>query len=499
MYDKKQASAQQSSGEASSNSAANPNSKPGPQDQTASYSQSQNQNSNPGNNQTQGQNQSQTQSQNDQQANSSQQQQQQSPQQQATSSQAASQQPLPSSAPTDVSSGQNSRQPYSYDPQQQQYYANYVQQQVQQPNLYQQQQYNAAAAAAAAAGYPYNSNFAQNYQPGLYQASAANMYGYAPNYNQQQLPQQQLPPQQQLGVASGSNINMANIRGGFQSASAPPLVDPNQLPQRPKLTTTYWEDENTVCYQVESRGISVSRREDTNFINGTKLLNVAGMTRGRRDGILKSEKIRYVVKIGAMNLKGVWIPFERALELARNEGIVDLLYPLFVKDIKELYQGPQYSGGLTAAANSNMKNMIPVGLGGNPYAAAAAGATTSPTTGGSANPSANQNNATNPSSAAAASAGSTTPGKKNDLQAQQIDSLSQIPQQPQQPPQQNIPYGSYSYYPTSQVGYQQYSQYPQQPQTYYQTPSYQQPIISQQDVPPEIDSTKVETTVEKEN
>lgn len=104
----------------------------------------------------------------------------------------------------------------------------------------------------------------------------------------------------------------------------------------------------------------MSRREDTNFINGTKLLNVAGMTRGRRDGILKSEKVRYVVKIGAMNLKGVWIPFERALELARNESIVDLLYPLFVKDIKELYQGPQYSGGLTAAANSNPKNIVPV-------------------------------------------------------------------------------------------------------------------------------------------
>ncbi len=36
------------------------------------------------------------------------------------------------------------------------------------------------------------------------------------------------------------------------------------------------------------------------MINGTKLLNVAGMTRGRRDGILKSEKTRHVVKIGPM-------------------------------------------------------------------------------------------------------------------------------------------------------------------------------------------------------
>lgn len=42
------------------------------------------------------------------------------------------------------------------------------------------------------------------------------------------------------------------------------------------------------------------------MINGTKLLNVAGMTRGRRDGILKSEKNRHVVKIGPMHLKGVW-------------------------------------------------------------------------------------------------------------------------------------------------------------------------------------------------
>ncbi len=38
------------------------------------------------------------------------------------------------------------------------------------------------------------------------------------------------------------------------------------------------------------------------MINGTKLLNVAGMTRGRRDGILKSEKLKHVVKIGPMQL-----------------------------------------------------------------------------------------------------------------------------------------------------------------------------------------------------
>lgn len=107
---------------------------------------------------------------------------------------------------------------------------------------------------------------------------------------------------------------------------------------RPRVTTTMWEDEKTLCYQVDANNVSVVRRADNNMINGTKLLNVAQMTRGRRDGILKLEKVRHVVKIGLMHLKGVWIPFERALAMAQREGIVDLLYPLFVRDIKRVIQ-----------------------------------------------------------------------------------------------------------------------------------------------------------------
>ncbi|KAF2036131.1 apses-domain-containing protein, partial [Setomelanomma holmii] len=94
-----------------------------------------------------------------------------------------------------------------------------------------------------------------------------------------------------------------------------------------------WEDEQCVCYQVDALGVTVARRADNNMINGTKLLNVAGMTRGRRDGILKSEKIRHFVKVGAMQLKGVWIPLERALEFANKEKITDKLFPLFAHDI----------------------------------------------------------------------------------------------------------------------------------------------------------------------
>jgi hypothetical protein len=83
------------------------------------------------------------------------------------------------------------------------------------------------------------------------------------------------------------------------------------------------------------------------MINGTKLLNVAGMTRGRRDGILKAEKQKHVVKIGPMHLKGVWIPFEKALDFANKEKITEMLYPLFVHNIGALLYHPsnQAPGG----------------------------------------------------------------------------------------------------------------------------------------------------------
>ncbi|KAI8380296.1 hypothetical protein BD560DRAFT_487567 [Blakeslea trispora] len=114
--------------------------------------------------------------------------------------------------------------------------------------------------------------------------------------------------------------------------------------QRPRITTSLWDDEGTVCYQVDVRGICVARRQDNDMINGTKLLNVTGMSRGKRDGILKNEKGRVVVKVGAMHLKGVWVTFARAKALAIQFNIVEHLHPLFVDD-PALYF---YSNQLTA-------------------------------------------------------------------------------------------------------------------------------------------------------
>ncbi|KAF2011884.1 apses-domain-containing protein [Aaosphaeria arxii CBS 175.79] len=130
---------------------------------------------------------------------------------------------------------------------------------------------------------------------------------------------------------------------------------------KPRVTATLWEDEGSLCFQVEAKGVCVARREDNHMINGTKLLNVAGMTRGRRDGILKSEKTRHVVKIGPMHLKGVWIPFERALEFANKEKITESLYPLFVHDIGALLYHPSnqtrasVGGAAMAAVDRNRR------------------------------------------------------------------------------------------------------------------------------------------------
>ncbi|GAA5980303.1 hypothetical protein JCM5350_000937 [Sporobolomyces pararoseus] len=97
--------------------------------------------------------------------------------------------------------------------------------------------------------------------------------------------------------------------------------------------TTLWEDELTVVLSVEVNGHPVARRIDNNWINCTKLLNAAGLSRGKKDTILKNEENRQVFRRGASNLKGVWLPFESALRLAGQTGLLSKLYTLFAPNI----------------------------------------------------------------------------------------------------------------------------------------------------------------------
>lgn len=162
-------------------------------------------------------------------------------------------------------------------------------------------------------------NYVQTYNPAVY---GQNVVGGVPA----------------TGSINGATAGAQTTPSQMTNVTASGIGQVQPVGSRPRVTTTMWEDEKTLCYQVDANNVSVVRRADNNMINGTKLLNVAHMTRGRRDGILKSEKVRDVVKIGSMHLKGVWIPFERALAMAQREGIVDLLYPLFVRDIKQVIQ-----------------------------------------------------------------------------------------------------------------------------------------------------------------
>ncbi|ORZ17339.1 transcription regulator HTH, apses-type DNA-binding domain-containing protein [Absidia repens] len=147
----------------------------------------------------------------------------------------------------------------------------------------------------------------------------------------------------------------AAARHSPYSSSTSCYALPNHTPiQRPKLTTTVWEDEGTVCYQVDAKSVCVARRQDNDMINGTKLLNVVGMSRGKRDGILKNEKGRIVVKVGAMHLKGVWITFERAKDLASKFKITELLYPLFTDDPAVFLCPSTVSGANESATSSSM-------------------------------------------------------------------------------------------------------------------------------------------------
>lgn len=228
---------------------------------------------------------------------------------------------------------------YSYPPV-------YNQQQQPQQQQQQQQQYQNQ--------YPYYQSTAQatpaSNQAQPTSAQANSVYPNYDSYSRMNYVQNYNPMYQGQMMGMGATAASTGATGaagavpaqpGTQSvttASASGVGQVQPVGSRPRVTTTMWEDEKTLCYQVDANGVSVVRRADNNMINGTKLLNVAHMTRGRRDGILKSEKVRDVVKIGSMHLKGVWIPFERALAMAQREGIVDLLYPLFVRDIKQVIQ-----------------------------------------------------------------------------------------------------------------------------------------------------------------
>ncbi|KAI9740939.1 MAG: hypothetical protein M1818_004545 [Claussenomyces sp. TS43310] len=198
-------------------------------------------------------------------------------------------------------------------------------------------------------------HYPHHHQPPLLQPGPGQYSPAQGGYGQYAYPSNLASPQHGVHQVSSSVGPQGVLSLPPMSSTQPPVMPGQAYPpqngfdttgqiappgMKPRVTATLWEDEGSLCFQVEAKGVCVARREDNHMINGTKLLNVAGMTRGRRDGILKSEKLRHVVKIGPMHLKGVWIPFDRALDFANKEKITELLYPLFVHNISALLYHP---------------------------------------------------------------------------------------------------------------------------------------------------------------
>jgi len=138
---------------------------------------------------------------------------------------------------------------------------------------------------------------------------------------------------------TNSNINTNN----FNSYSYMKRDIQNIQPKTniiPKITLIPWIDQNTYVYQIEIGDKIVSRRFDNQFINGTKLLNVAGLTRGKRDAILKNEPVRDVVKNAPFHLKGVWIPIERARILSCKYNINERIFYLLDNHPSKYVENP---------------------------------------------------------------------------------------------------------------------------------------------------------------
>ncbi|KAJ3123324.1 hypothetical protein HK098_002015 [Nowakowskiella sp. JEL0407] len=108
-----------------------------------------------------------------------------------------------------------------------------------------------------------------------------------------------------------------NRRGKNEKEKSDVKVDFSQM----LLSKCTWEECQTEIFVLEVNGHALARRADNSMLNGTKLLNIAGLTRGKRDGVLKNEHPRLVIRNGSMIVKGVWISLSRARILSEIYGI----------------------------------------------------------------------------------------------------------------------------------------------------------------------------------
>jgi protein SOK2 len=123
------------------------------------------------------------------------------------------------------------------------------------------------------------SAYSHHQQPPILQAGSTypappQQYAAYPNYANGLTSPPQGPPQMSgmsnqpvlplPGVGNQQPVP-GNYQGGFDTTGQ--VAPPNM---KPRVTATLWEDEGSLCFQVEARGICVARREgmlDTEYVH----------------------------------------------------------------------------------------------------------------------------------------------------------------------------------------------------------------------------------------
>ena len=120
-----------------------------------------------------------------------------------------------------------------------------------------------------------------------------------------------------------------------------------------KVFAKYWSTDGVFYYCMKINNVYVCRRSNDSYINGTKLLNAAKLTRGRRDGMLKKTIEKFIVRNGIAPLRGVWIPLSVAQNFAKSEGIEAISYPLLEDNLEVAFKNnPQFLSAMSKKMDS---------------------------------------------------------------------------------------------------------------------------------------------------
>jgi regulatory protein SWI6 len=91
-----------------------------------------------------------------------------------------------------------------------------------------------------------------------------------------------------------------------------------------------------MVYEMEINCIAIMRRSSDSWLNATQILKAAGIVKARRAKIIEREILigeHEKVQGGFGKYQGVWINYERGVELCRQYGVEEQLRPLLDYDI----------------------------------------------------------------------------------------------------------------------------------------------------------------------